>query len=201
MGKLWTLFTAYLKNFIQPTVFNIYINQKNNIMAKSKNEAGTPNGHLQELFVDELKDILGAEKQLLKGLKKLSGSATNPKLKMAFDEHYTQTEGQIERLKQVFQSLGLTARAKKCKAMEGLLAEADEITESFEEQIVLDAALISAAQKVEHYEIASYGCLVTYAKLMGYTEAEELLSATLTEEKETDTLLTDIALTEVNTTA
>lgn len=170
-------------------------------MAKSKIEAATPNGHLQELFVDELKDILGAEKQLLKGLKKLSASATSPSLKTAFDEHYTQTEGQIERLKQVFQSLGLTARAKKCKAMEGLLAEADEIIESFEDQVVLDAALISAAQKVEHYEIASYGCLVTYAKLMEYTEAEELLSATLTEEKDTDTLLTDIALTEVNTTA
>jgi ferritin-like metal-binding protein YciE len=170
-------------------------------MAKSKIEATTPNGHLQELFVDELKDILGAEKQLLKGLKKLSASATNPGLKTAFEEHYTQTEGQIERLKQVFQSLGLTARAKKCKAMEGLLAEADEIIESFEDQVVLDAALISAAQKVEHYEIASYGCLVTYAKLMEYTEAEELLFATLTEEKETDTLLTDIALSDVNTSA
>jgi ferritin-like metal-binding protein YciE len=170
-------------------------------MAKSKNEAATPNGHLQELFVDELKDILGAEKQLLKGLKKLSSSATNPSLKTAFDEHYAQTEGQIERLKQVFQSLGLTARAKKCKAMEGLLEEADEIIESFEDETVLDAALISAAQKVEHYEIASYGCLVTYAKLMEYTEAEELLAATLAEEKETDTLLTDIALSEVNTSA
>jgi ferritin-like metal-binding protein YciE len=170
-------------------------------MAKSTNEATTPNGHLHELFIDELKDILGAEKQLLKGLKKLSASATNPSLKTAFDEHYVQTEGQVERLKQVFQSLGLTARAKKCKAMEGLLAEADEIIESFEDQVVLDAALISAAQKVEHYEIASYGCLVTYAKLMEYTDAEELLAATLAEEKQTDTLLTDIALSDVNTTA
>lgn len=169
-------------------------------MAKSKNETATPNAHLHELFVDELKDILGAEKQLLKGLKKLAASATSPTLKTAFEDHYAQTEGQIERLKQVFQSLGITARAKKCKAMEGLLEEADEIIESFEEKVVLDAALISAAQKVEHYEIASYGCLVTYAKLMKHTEAEELLSATLTEEKETDNLLTDIAMTEVNTT-
>jgi ferritin-like metal-binding protein YciE len=172
-------------------------------MAKPKeSSANTPNGHLQELFVVELKDILGAEKQLLKGLKKLASSAGGDTLKKAFETHYTQTEGQIERLKQVFQSIGLTARGKKCKAMEGLLEEADEITESFEDQPqVLDAALISAAQKVEHYEIASYGCLVTYAKLMGYTEAEELLSATLAEEKDTDLLLTEIAVSEANTGA
>lgn len=167
-------------------------------MAQSKNEATMKNAHLHELFVDELKDVLGAEKQLLKGLKKLASSAESPKLKEAFETHYAQTEGQIDRLKQVFQSLGLTARAKKCKAMEGLLEEAEEIIESFEGDQALDAALISAAQKVEHYEIASYGCLVTFAKLMEHTEAEELLAATLAEEKETDQLLTDIALSEVN---
>lgn len=166
-------------------------------MATTKQQE-MPNGHLHELFVDELRDILGAERQLLKGLKKMSSSANSEKLRTAFETHYTQTEGQIERLKQVFQSIGLTARAKKCKAMEGLLDEADEIIESFEDKIVLDAALISAAQKVEHYEIASYGCLVTYAKLMQHTEAEELLSATLAEEKETDSLLTEIAQSESN---
>ena len=161
-----------------------------------------PNGHLHELFVDELRDILGAEKQLLKGLKKLSNAAGSETLKNAFDTHYAQTEGQIERLKQVFSSIGLTARGKKCKAMEGLLEEADEITESFQDQPeVLDAALISAAQKVEHYEIASYGCLVTYAKLMEHTEAEQLLAETLAEEKDTDNLLTEIAMSEANTTA
>jgi len=161
-----------------------------------------PNGHLHELFVDELRDILGAEKQLLKGLKKLSTAAGSETLKNAFDTHYAQTEGQIERLKQVFSSIGLTARGKKCKAMEGLLEEADEITESFQDQPeVLDAALISAAQKVEHYEIASYGCLVTYAKLMEHTEAEQLLAETLAEEKDTDNLLTEIAMSEANTTA
>jgi ferritin-like metal-binding protein YciE len=171
-------------------------------MAKSsKQKEETPNGHLHELFVDELKDILGAEKQLLKGLKKMAASAENPDLKAAFETHYAQTEGQIDRLKEVFGSLGISARAKKCKAMEGLLEEADEIIESFEEQAVLGAALISAAQKVEHYEIASYGCLVTYAKLMGYTEAEELLAATLAEEKETDSLLTEIAISSANTAA
>ena len=161
-----------------------------------------PNGHLHELFVDELRDILGAEKQLLKGLKKLSNAAGSETLKNAFDTHYAQTEGQIERLKQVFSSIGLAARGKKCKAMEGLLGEADEITESFQDQPeVLDAALISAAQKVEHYEIASYGCLVTYAKLMEHTEAEQLLAETLAEEKDTDSLLTEIAMSEANTTA
>ncbi|RZM27591.1 MAG: ferritin-like domain-containing protein [Pedobacter sp.] len=159
-----------------------------------------PNGHLHELFVDELRDILGAERQLLKGLKKLASAAESQTLKTAFETHYAQTEGQIERLKEVFGSIGLAARGKKCKAMEGLLEEAEEIVESFQDQPeVLDAALISAAQKVEHYEIASYGCLVTYAKLMGHGEAEELLAATLSEEKDTDSLLTEIAMSEANT--
>lgn len=169
-------------------------------MATTKQQ-DMPNAHLHELFVDELRDILGAEKQLLKGLKKLANGAASDTLKKAFQTHYEQTEGQIERLKQVFESIGLAARGKKCKAMEGLLEEADEIMESFEGSPSLDAALISAAQKVEHYEIASYGCLVTYAKLMEHAEAEELLSATLAEEKDTDVLLTDIAMSEANVTA
>jgi ferritin-like metal-binding protein YciE len=168
-------------------------------MATQKDNQNMPNAHLHELFVDELRDILGAEKQLLKGLKKLSAAAGSETLKKAFDTHYTQTEGQIERLKQVFGSLGLGVRGKKCKAMEGLLEEADEITESFQDHPeILDAALITAAQKVEHYEIASYGSLVTFAKLMEHSEAEELLAATLAEEKETDNLLTEIAMTESN---
>jgi ferritin-like metal-binding protein YciE len=147
----------------------------------------------------QIRDILGAERQLLKGLKKLSAAAGSPKLKEAFETHYAQTEGQIDRLKEVFSSIGSSARAKKCKAMEGLLAEAEEITESFEgNPEVLDAALICAAQKVEHYEIASYGCLVTFAKLMELKDVEELLTATLNEEKDTDSLLTDIALSEAN---
>ncbi|WP_118195403.1 ferritin-like domain-containing protein [Albibacterium indicum] len=159
-----------------------------------------PNAHLHELFVDELRDILGAERQLLKGLKKMSSSAVSDKLKTAFDEHYTQTEQHIDRLKNVFQSIDLSARGKKCKAMEGLLGEADEIIESFEDsKDVLDAALIAAAQKVEHYEIASYGCLVTYANLMKHKEAEKLLSQTLNEEKQTDELLTKIAMNSANT--
>jgi ferritin-like metal-binding protein YciE len=168
---------------------------------KKQSEENMPNSHLHELFVEELRDILGAEKQLLKGLKKLASTATNTNLQSAFEEHYTQTEGHVERLKQAFESIGLTARGKKCKAMEGLLEEADEIIESFDQGPVLDAALISAAQKVEHYEIASYGTLVTYAKLMEHTEAEELLASTLAEEKETDEKLTDIAVSEINVSA
>lgn len=158
-----------------------------------------PNEHLHELFVEELRDILGAERQLLKGLKKLKGAARGDKLQKAFQDHHSQTEGHIDRLKEVFSSLGMSARGKKCKAMEGLLNEAEEIIEDFQDSPdVLDAALISAAQKVEHYEIASYGCLATYAELMNHQKAKELLGQTLTEEKETDALLTQIAMKEAN---
>ena len=167
-----------------------------------KRESEMPNGHLHELFVDELKDMLGAERQLLTGLKKMIKAAKNEKLKSAFQTHYEQTEGHIERLKSVFSNLGITARGKKCKAMEGLLAEADEIVEEFQDSPeVIDAALIVAAQKVEHYEIASYGSLATFAKLMEHEEAKELLGQNLAEEKETDTLLTEIAMNLVNENA
>lgn len=169
-------------------------------MATVKNKKDNmPNAHLHELFVDELKDVLGAERQLLKGLKKLADAANGDKLKQAFKSHYEQTEGHIERLKSVFSSLDMTFRGKKCKAMEGLLNEAEEILEEFQDSPeVLDAALIAAAQKVEHYEIATYGCLVTYAKLMEHIEAEELLAANLAEEKDTDVLLTEIAMSDSN---
>lgn len=168
-------------------------------MATRKKEQKMPNAHLHELFVDGLRDILGAERQLLKGLKKMSQKANSKNLKEAFDTHYAQTEGQIERLKKVFADLSLTARGKKCKAMEGLLEEADEIAEEFEDSPeVLDAALIAAAQKVEHYEIATYGCLVTYATLMEHNEAKELLAEILNEEKQTDELLTELAMSEAN---
>lgn len=167
-------------------------------MATRKNNKNMPNAHLHELFVDELRDILGAEKQLLKGLKKLASSADGDTLKKAFQEHHKQTEGHIDRLKEVFKSIDLSPRGKTCKAMEGLLNEANEIMDSFEDKAAQDAALISAAQKVEHYEIASYGCLVTYANLMQHKEAEKLLSMTLKEEKETDKKLTEIAMNKSN---
>lgn len=157
-----------------------------------------PNAHLHELFVDEMRDMLGAEKQLLKGLKKMASHANSERLRGAFQDHLKQTESHVERLKQAFESIGAGSRSKRCRAMEGLLDEAEEILDNFEGDEALDAALISAAQKVEHYEIASYGCLVTYAKLMGHSEAEELLASTLAEEKETDSLLTEIAMQESN---
>lgn len=166
---------------------------------KTKRENGQmPNPHLHELFVDELRDMLGGERQLLKGLKKMSSNAQSDTLKTAFEMHYAETETHIERLKEVLNNLGLAGRGKKCKAMEGLLSEAEEIIEEFEGDEALDAALIAAAQKVEHYEIATYGCLVTYAKLMDHKEAAEILGQTLNEEKETDLKLTDIAMSEAN---
>lgn len=168
---------------------------------KNKDNQAMPNAHLHDLFVDELRDILGAERQLLKGLKKMADKATSQTLKDAFTAHHAETEEQIERLKQVFESLNLSARGKKCKAMEGLLNEAEEIIEEFDGDPALDAALISAAQKVEHYEIASYGCLVTYASLMEHNEAKDLLQATLDQEKETDSKLTEIAMSEANIAA
>lgn len=171
-------------------------------MATKKQNGKMPNAHLHELMVDGLKDMLGAERQLLKGLKKMSKAAQSDSLKDAFDAHYTHTEQHIEILKDVFKSLDLTARGKKCKAMEGLLEEADEIAEEFEDSPeVLDAALICAAQKVEHYEIASYGCLATFAHLMGHDEVKEKLGQILEQEKETDELLTQIALNEANVMA
>ncbi len=160
-----------------------------------KEKSEMPNAYLHELFIDELRDVLGAEKQLLKGLKKMALNAHNAQLKKAFEKHYNESENQIERLKRVFSMIDRSPRSKKCKAMEGLLKEADELMEEFDGSPSLDHALIAAAQKVEHYEIASYGCLKTYANLMGHTDAEELLTRTLDEEKQTDQHLTDLALT------
>lgn len=174
-------------------------------MSKGKSKNGQsqkqnemPNAHLHELFIDELKDMYNAERQLTKGLKKLHGQAKNEQLKDAFEAHLKETENHIESLKKVFDLMGVAARGKKCKAMEGLLNEADEILEEFEDSEALDAALITAAQKVEHYEIASYGCLATFASLMEHTEAAEILNQILEEEKATDAKLTDIAMSWAN---
>lgn len=157
-----------------------------------------PNAHLHDLLIDELRDMLSAEKQLLKGLKVLQASARENSLKKAFEHHHEETKGHIERLKEVFNSLDMAPRGKKCKAMEGLINEAQEIIEEFEGNPAQDAALISAAQKIEHYEIASYGCLVSYAKLMQHQKAEKLLEETLKEEKSCDKNLSKIAMQDVN---
>lgn len=154
---------------------------------------------LKELFVDGLKDIYWAEKNLAKALVKMSKNATSEELKAAFDLHTTQTEQHAATVEQVFEIIGEKAQAKKCAAMEGLIEEANEIIESTEKgTMVRDCGLIMAAQKVEHYEIASYGTLRNVARTLGYEEAAVLLQQTLDQEGETDHLLTDLAESYVN---
>ena len=154
---------------------------------------------LKELFVDELKDIYWAEKHLTKALPKMRKAATSEELANAFEQHLTVTEGQIERIEQVFELLEMTARAKKCEAMEGLVIEAQNLMDELPKgTMVRDAGLIIAAQKVEHYEIAAYGSLVQLAKTMGQNEIADILQETLNEEKEADQLLTELAVSGIN---
>lgn len=153
---------------------------------------------LRELFVAELKDIYWAEKALLKALPKMAKNATSDELIFALEDHLAVTETQVERLEQVFEMLGEKATAKKCEAMAGLIKESEEIMEETEEGVVRDAGIISAAQKVEHYEIASYGTLVAFANTLGESEVAELLEETLSEEKEADQTLSEIAETFIN---
>ena len=141
---------------------------------------------LQDLFINELKDVYNAEKQIVTALPKMAKAATAPELREAFTKHLRETRGQVRRLEQIFKSLGLPARGKKCKGMEGLLEEGKEILEEEGAAEVIDAALISAAQRVEHYEIAAYGCLRTYARLLGHDDADKLSEQTLEEEEATD---------------
>jgi len=149
--------------------------------------------NLQKLFLDELADIYGAEKQLIKALPKMAKAAQSPELGDALVMHLSETENQVQRIQQVFALLDKPAKSKPCKAMEGLLAEGKEIMDEWEDSPAGDAALISAAQKVEHYEIASYGCLCTWAELLGQSEALGLLKQTINEEEEADQKLTEIA--------
>ena len=148
---------------------------------------------LDDLFLHELKDLYDAEKQLLKALPKMAKAASSEQLTAAFTEHRDQTESQVARLERIFELLEKPARGKKCKGMEGLIEEGSVLSEEDAQPAVLDAGLIAAAQKVEHYEIASYGTLATYAKILGLDEAVELLAETLAEEKETDEKLTELA--------
>lgn len=169
-----------------------------NVSTRSKQEEGA----LMDLFVSSLKDINWAEKNLIAALKKMSKAATSEKLARAFEEHRAQTEGQLERLGRVFQSIDKRQTSKKCAAMEGLIEEAEELIEETEDgSEVRDVALIAAAQKVEHYEIATYGTLRTLAATLGLTEAQKLLEETLEEEKQTDVLLTEIAESGINENA
>ncbi|HBA6492849.1 TPA: ferritin-like domain-containing protein [Escherichia coli] len=154
---------------------------------------------VEDIFIHLLSDTYNAEKQLTKALSKLSRSAYSDKLTAAFQSHLDETHGQIERIDQVVDSEdGLKLKRIKCAAMEGLIEEANEVIESTDKNEVRDAALIAAAQKVEHYEIASYGTLVTLAEQLGYKKAAKLLKETLEEEKATDVKLTDLAFNNVN---
>ena len=156
---------------------------------------------LHDLYVEELRDIYNAETQLVKALPKVAQAATSDELRSAVEDHLEQTKEQIERLDQIFESLGVPSKGKKCKAMEGLLEECSELLEEDIAESVLDAALIGAAQRVEHYEIAVYGTLATFAKLLGREEDADLLGQTLDEEKEADEMLTDIAESTINAEA
>ena len=148
--------------------------------------------NLQELFIEEVKDIYDGEKQLLKALPKMAKAAENEELRAAFEEHLEITRMQVGRLEEVFKLLGMAARGKTCEGMKGLIEEGQEAMEELEGS-TLDAALIASAQKVEHYEIASYGTLATFAEVLEMQEVKDLLGQTLEEEKEADEKLTEIA--------
>jgi ferritin-like metal-binding protein YciE len=156
---------------------------------------------MQDLFLNELKDVYNAEKQILRALPRMAKAADAPALQQAFNKHLRETEGQVKRLERIFKSLGQAARGKKCKGMEGLIEEGKEILEEEGAPEVIDAALISAAQRVEHYEIAAYGCLRAYAQLLGYDEADRLLQQTLQEEEATDEALSALGEGGINQAA
>ena len=173
----------------------------NGTARQASKTASNGTGHkenLSKIFEDSLKDIYWAEKYLTKALPKMSKAAYDETLSKAFTDHLAETEGQIERLEQVFNHLGKKAQSKKCPAMEGLVEEGKEAIEEYEKGYARDAALIIAAQKVEHYEIATYGGLAQLARTLGLDEVSDILAETLEEEKETDELLTGIAENNIN---
>ena len=156
---------------------------------------------LHDLYVEELKDLYSAENQLLKALPKMAKAASAPDLRTAFQDHLEETRGQVQRLERIFKKLNASPKGKKCKAMEGLIEEGNEVMREDGEPAVLDAALIAAAQRVEHYEMAGYGCVRTYARLLGYEDAANLLQETLDEERAADKKLTELAETVINVEA
>ena len=173
---------------------------RRNQSAQSEYESdqGGMNNALHELFLEELADIHSAEQQLTKALPKMAKAAESEELRRAFEEHLEQTEEQISRLDQVFESLGEKMKRKTCKAMQGLIEEGTEVMQEHKGNPAIDAALIAAAQKVEHYEIATYGTLCTWADQMGHQDALDLLKQTIEEEETTDERLTEFAETIAN---
>jgi ferritin-like metal-binding protein YciE len=155
---------------------------------------------LKELYVDELKDLYSAENQLVKALPKMAKAASSEELREGFEKHLEQTRGHVQRLEKIFQTLGESPRGKTCKGMQGLIEEGSEATEEDYEGSVMDAVLIGAAQRVEHYEIAGYGTVRSMAKTLGAHDQVSLLEETLEEEKETDETLTELA-EQINTQA
>jgi len=153
---------------------------------------------LQKLYTDELRDLYNAENQLLKALPKMAKAASSEELKEAFEKHFEQTKGHVKRLEQVFEELDEKPKGKTCRAMRGLIEEGSEILRQDGEESILDAGIIVAAQKVEHYEIASYGSVRTFAHLLGQNKAAELLQTTLDEESETNELLNRLAGSTIN---
>jgi ferritin-like metal-binding protein YciE len=153
---------------------------------------------LEDLFIDELRDLYNAENQLLKALPKMAKAASSPELRTAFTDHLTETEGHVARLEQVFEELGKSPKGKTCKAMKGLVEEGGEIIEEDAEEHVRDAGLIAAAQRVEHYEMAGYGTVATFARILGQSQIEKLLRQTLKEEGAADKKLTTLAESTVN---
>jgi ferritin-like metal-binding protein YciE len=156
---------------------------------------------LRDLLIDEIQDLYDAEQQITKALPKMEKSASSPELKAAFRKHLGETEGQVKRLEQVFEQLGQPAKGKTCKGMQGLIAEGEEKIKADAEPEVLDAALIGAAQKVEHYEIACYGTARSHARLLNQQDCVNLFEQTLAEEKATDEALTELAESTVNVEA
>lgn len=158
-------------------------------------------GTLQDLYVEELKDLYSAENQLLKALPKMAKAASSPGLRQAFESHLEETKVHVERLESIFEKLDESPKGKKCKGMEGLLEEGKEMIDEDAEEDVRDAGLIAAAQRVEHYEMAGYGCVRTYAKLLGDERAAKILQQTLDEEGDADKTLTQLAESEINVEA
>ena len=156
---------------------------------------------LHDLYVDQLKDLFSAENQLLKALPKMAKAATSPELSAAFTEHLAETKIQIERLETIFSELEFSPKGKACKAMAGLLEEGAEAISDDADPSVRDAALIAAAQRVEHYEMAGYGCVRTFARLLGYEDSAQLLQTTLDEECSADKKLTELAESIINVEA
>jgi ferritin-like metal-binding protein YciE len=180
------------------------------LLGRRVSKAGVPNPSvemqmsekdLNALFLDTLKDIYYAEKQIYKALPKMAKTAQSDQLRSAFEKHHDETEGHIERLEEVFELLGKPARGKKCDAIEGILEEGKQVMEEYEDAPALDAGLLAAAQAVEHYEISRYGTLKTWADKLGLKDAVKLLDQTLQEEKKTDETLTKIAVSAVNAEA